>query len=145
MSARILVLISLPLLAFLLAACDASSKNNKPVADERDDIVCPAIAHPAVEVFVFDDVTKEPISCGATLLIGDGDFSVTVTEVGLMDLNYQCLDRGSLRGAEAREGTYTLVISKPGYVDYVITDVVVGRGDCGIATARFDIYMEPLE
>lgn len=94
-----------------------------------------------IKVYVFDKETEEPISCGSSIIIGDGDYTETVTETNLFDGDLNCDSRGPLEGAHERRGIYTVIVSKLGYQDAIFTDVEVTRTICHVNTVDIEAYL----
>jgi hypothetical protein len=81
-----------------------------------------------MEVEVRDSVTGALASAGATLVARDGAYidSVTVTA-----------DFARITMAENRTGTYTLTISKQGYLTWVRAGIVAQGDECGPSAAVY--------
>lgn len=102
---------------------------------------CVTATYPGIAVYVFDQETGSPISCGATVVIGNGSYTETVTEVNLYDgFEGNCINFGALEGMVGK-GSYTVIVSKVGYQDYVATDVEVVEGSCGVITTDVEVYL----
>ena len=97
-------------------------------------VSCLAAVAPGVQVEVRDSVSNEPAAYGATGSVVDGPFidSLRVSGLGVFppeSLLY-------LRAADERAGTYTVTVTKPGYVDWYRAGVEVTRGPCHVETAH---------
>ena len=56
----------------------------------------------------------------------------------------QCSDDGMpIFAVLERPGTYTVVVSKPGYQDFRIDNVVVARDVCHVITVAIDARLSP--
>lgn len=85
----------------------------------------------AVDVRAAD--TGEAVG-GATVVVHDGDFVETLTEVG----------SGSYFGAAERTGVYRIEVESPGYAPAVRTGVEVDDGRCDhVDTTHVQIKLSP--
>lgn len=103
---------------------------------------CPTIAYPAFEISVVDSVTGLPAAEGAAGRIWrDG---TVVDSLRTMPVHPDSLPR--LMSSWVGTGTFTVTISKPGYHDWVATNVRVRRsgGECpGIRTVELEARLAP--
>jgi hypothetical protein len=120
---------------FLVGCSDGSDINPK-----EDEITCTTSFEPGISVQVFDQETGLPIACGASLTIGDGDFAETIIEVNSSDID-GCVNSGALQGAFEREGFYSLIVSKLGYIDHTASDIEVTSNECHVNTVSMQVYL----
>jgi hypothetical protein len=97
---------------------------------------CVSIAFPAIEVTVLDSVTGLNITPGARAVgyrdgaIGDSSYVTgTANETGL-----------SLFGSA---GSYTVSVTKPGYVTWEAAGIVVERTRCSHTTVHVEARLKP--
>jgi hypothetical protein len=110
-------------LAFGLASCGG---------EEADDVACTADIRAGISVLVFDAATGSPAACGAQVTITAAGFSETHSP------SQSCDDRMAIAGVFERTGSYTVVVSKAGYQDLTINNVVVTADRCHVHTARLE-------
>ena len=106
-----------------------------------DEIVCTANVAAGISIRVFDAPTGNPAACGATATITAPGFSETDQPIG--NGTPACDDGQSILGVFERPGTYTVVVSKPGYQDFRADNVVVNRDVCHVITVRIDARLSP--
>lgn len=109
----------LALCAFALGACD--TVDGLPVA-------CTANFVWGLHVTVQDSVTGGPSASGAQLIARDAAYADTSS----YPPNRPDLDNLPLVAAGEREGTYTVTVRKPGFVDWERRDVVVTADECHV-------------
>ena len=119
-----------------LSACGGDDKEK-----DAESVVCTQEQSPGISVTVFDAETNLPISCGATVVINDGNYLETVTEVNLNDSDGNCLDEGPLQGAIERTGDYMVTVSQTGYQDFIDTNVMVSEGVCGVVPVEIKVSL----
>ena len=95
-------------------------------------LACPAIAEPAVVVWLTDALTGDPVR-GATATLREGSYIETMSEVD-----------GAYRGGLERPGTYDLLVTAAGYVDETRTGIAAAALPCGPNTQELAIAMQPL-
>lgn len=114
----------------VLAACSSGSD---------PEVICTTESRPALGVTATDNVTKEPIyGFTGTVLRADG-FSQTATAHPTM---------GSLafafEGQEPVTGSYSVKVTKAGYQDWEVKDVIVSEDRCHVETVSLKAEMVPL-
>lgn len=104
-------------------------------------IACTANVAAGISIRVFDAPTGNPAACGAT---------ATVTAPGFSEVDHVpgngtpgCDNSMSILAALERAGTYTVVVSKPGYQDFRADNVVVTSDVCHVTTVRIDARLNP--
>ncbi len=102
---------------------------------------CTAESVPGISVKIYDAETSLPAACGATMWIEAGEYSEKVES----DF-YHCDGPDSLlspffSGAHEREGNYTVLILKDGYVPWIKNGVKVTGGQCHVRTVRLEAYL----
>jgi len=117
----------------ILSSC-AEKENEK-------DIVCTWDLRAGIVVNVFDEVSLEPISCDANLVIREDFAYEEVIERKTEEPTY-CDTTWGFAGAYERQGTYELIISKPGYQSVLLSNVEVKAGTCHVNTVTKEIYLE---
>jgi len=127
----------MPLLPFrgIALICGAMAVSSC-VLGPSDTESCQTYANWGVAVEVRDSLSMEPAVLGAILEIVDGTYRETVRG--------EFPGQIELLGATERAGTYHLIISKPGYVDWVVSDVVVKQYGCHVRTVRLRALLAPL-
>jgi len=105
--------------------------------DERD-VVCDPAAAGGILIHVFDAPSGNPAACGVT---------ATVTAPGFSEVHQltatPCSDSMPILAAFERRGTYSVVVSKSGYQDSRIDNVVVTGDVCHVATVVLDVRLSP--
>lgn len=126
---------------YLLALLLASTIMGCGKDEDENGTVCLQVISPGIAVYVFDKETNSPISCNSSVVIGDGSYTETITEVSLQDGDGNCVDEGPLEGAFERAGSYTVIVSKEGYQDFIATDVNVIEDVCGVITLSIEAHL----
>ena len=121
---RSAVLFALPLSA-ALAACDG---------DAAGGVSCPDIIPPTMLIQVTDASTGQPAAGGAGGSVTDGAFTSPLIRFGADQLTPE---------ATNRPGTYTVVVTKPGFQAWTRTGVVVSQTACGARTVHLDAFLLP--
>ncbi len=129
-STRIMLAISLA--GFILLGCNGSS-------NEDPQVICTPSIEPGLQITILDAETQESISCGATIMVQDGNFEETVSNEEGPD----CQNAKKLTAAEERAGTYHLRVTKEGYQEANVYDVIVKSGTCHVQTK--DVTVELLK
>ena len=88
------------------------------------DVVCTMEARSSLAVTVTDAATGENLAPDANVRVTDGTFSETLTAPA----------GGVYSGVYERPGSYTIVVSHPGYRQWQRAGVVVGRDECHVIT-----------
>lgn len=113
-----------------LAACKGTT---------QPDVVCTTEARYAIGVQVKDSLTLAPAAAGAKLLVVD-------PAAGYRDSTSFAADSlwntWSLTAAPERAGVFTIVVSKPGYRDWIRTNVVVTKDDCHVHPVAFTALLQ---
>ena len=117
-------LFALPL-SVALAACNDDSTGG---------VDCPAIVPPTMLIQVTDASTGQPAAEGAGGSVTEGAFTSPLIRYGADQLTPE---------ATNRPGTYTVMVTKPGYQTWTRTGVVVSSTECGARTAHLDAFLLP--
>lgn len=125
-------MLAVGLTGFTLFGCNGSSNDDPQV-------VCTPSIEPGLQITILDADTKESTSCGATVVVQDGNFEETVSNEAGPD----CQNSKKLTAAEERAGTYHLIVTKEGYQEANVYDVIVESGTCHVQTK--DITVELLK
>jgi len=108
--------------------------------DHRGGFGCTADIEPGIKVQIFDSVTHANIATGAAGTIQDGAYTETLQPTafdGAGNILY-------LTGAPERTGTYTIRVTKTGYMAFVLPNVQVTKNDCHVNTVTVIAPMQPL-
>lgn len=116
---------------FLMSAVSCSSSPGGPGGT-----ICTLEAKPALTVFVRDSSSGAPIGRGSRATATDGIFVSTATHPGGTQ------DDLPLSLAHERAGTYTVVVTKPGYRDWRASGVRVTRDECHVITVTLTARLE---
>ena len=106
----------------LVSACGGNS-DSEPGS-------CTASVEPGILIQVTDSTSGNPISCGTHAVVTAGTYSESVDNPS----GPACVDTAMLGAAHERADTYAITVSKPGYLDFTINDVVVTAGVCHVNT-----------
>jgi len=93
-----------------------------------DSFSCTTSYDPGILIRVTDSTSGTLISCGARAVVTAGTYSETVANPS----GPSCFDSAMLMAAFERPGTYAVTVSKAGYLDFTINDVVVTAGVCHV-------------
>jgi len=116
----------------LVSACGGSSDSEpEPVPEPAP---CTPSFDPGILIRVTDSASGNPISCGAHAVVTAGTYSEVVDNPP----SPGCSDATGLTAAFERPDTYVVTISKAGYLDFVINDVVVAAGVCHVKTVTVE-------
>lgn len=91
----------------------------------------------ALNIQVKDAVTSEYLSSQANVHIQDETYSDNLSVAPLSN-------PPTFVGAPERSGTYTISVSKPGYVTYVSDPVAVTANACHVIPQMLTIELQPL-
>ena len=121
------------LLGLILVACSG--------CDLNDPGFCSDNSVPGISVKIYDAETSLPAACGATMWIEAGGYTEKVESEF-----YHCDRPDSLlsplfSGAHEREGNYTVLILKDGYVPWIKNGVTVTGGPGHVRTVRREAYL----
>lgn len=116
----------------LVSACGGSS--------DSEPVVCTASIEPGIRIQVTDSVSGNPISCGASALVTAGTYSEAVANPS----GTGCFDTAMLMAAFERPGTYAVTVSKAGYLDFAVNDVVVTAGVCHVNTVTVEARLSSM-
>lgn len=102
--------------------------------------ICTAEARVGIQVEIRDAMTRNPAAEGAKATVNDGSFIDTLRTLPVVP------PQGSLTvyGVYERPGVYTVMITKPGYRDWVRSNVVVNKDECHVITAQIEALLEPV-
>ena len=125
------------LLGLLLVACSGCSDDGL--------FVCTAESVPGISVKILDAETSLPAACGATMWIESDGYAEKVESSF-----HHCNGPDSLlypffRGAHEREGNYTVLVLKDGYVPWIKTGVNVTGDRCHVRTVSLEANLVPEE
>lgn len=101
--------------------------------------VCTTEARAGIVISVVDSATGSPIACGAHAVITAPGFAEDVDNTPPLP----CDDRSAIAGAYERPGTYSVTVSRQGYYDLTMNDIVVTAGVCHVNTASVEARMIP--
>ena len=113
------------ILAALILASGCSSRE-EPGTPEQPNVVCTMEARSALMVTVLDATSGARVT-GATVRATTGDFAENLAEFD-----------GVYSGAHERAGTYTIVVSHPGYRQWQRAGVVVEEDECHVITEQVE-------
>jgi hypothetical protein len=100
--------------------------------------VCFADARPAMRVSVIDNVTRQSILAGATIIALNADTRDSIR----VDSKYRELD---VPVALEMKGTFGLVVRRVGYADATRSNISVASDDCGHSkTVKVAIALTPV-
>ena len=125
------------LLGLLLVACSGCGDDGL--------FVCSAESVPGISVKILDAETSLPAACGTTMWIESDGYTEKVESSF-----HHCNGPDSLlspffRGAHEREGNYTVLVLKDGYVPWIETGVNVNGGRCHVTTVYLEANLVPEE
>jgi len=118
---------------FLLAGCGVF---------EDDGTSCTADHRAGILIYVVDNVTGNPVSCGAMATITADGYAEDVGNP--FAGSPSCDDSIPLAGAGERPGTYTVTVARTGYYNQTTTGVVVTAGVCHVNTVTVEARMQPI-
>ena len=127
--------IELVLIAFSLISVSGCKEKT---TDDGEVVVCTASVDPGIRIEAIDKETGVAMSCGATALLQDGDYSEELENPAGTD----CFDTQMLVGAYERSGTYDIKVSKEGYIDWFVNGVEVSSNVCHVNTITLQAYLE---
>ena len=116
------------MLAALILAAGCSSRE-EPGTPEQPNVVCTMEARSALMVTLVDAATGARVS-GATVRVTDGSHAENLAEFD-----------GVYSGAHERAGTYTIVVSHPGYQQWQRAGVVVEEDECHVITEQVEAQL----
>jgi len=116
----------------LVSACGGDS--------EPEPVACTASIEAGILIQVTDSASGNPISCAARAVVTAGTYSETVDNPS----GPACFDTAILGAVFERAGTYAITVSKPGYLDFAINDVVVTAGVCHVNTVTVQARLSPM-
>ena len=90
-----------------------------------------------ISIRVLDSVSGNPISCGARAVVTASGYSETVENPA----GPGCLDTLPLFAAGERPGTYSVMVSRAGYRDLVVSNVDVTANVCHVNTVYLDALL----
>ncbi len=107
---------------------------------DSEPIVCTASLEAGIRIHVTDSASGNPISCGARAMVTAGTYSEAVDNPS----GPGCFDTAMLMAAFERPGTYAVTVSKAGYLDFAINDVVVTAGVCHVNTVTVEARLSSM-
>ena len=120
------IILALTCVPFLLATtCE----------DDDDQIYCTQEAKAALNVSVSLGAMSSITSEGVTVVATDGNYSETLVVVNENDPIFS--------GAYEREGSYTITVSKTGYVTYTSEIITVTSDVCHVIPQQRTILLQP--
>ncbi|KJY80868.1 hypothetical protein INR79_10835 [Vibrio sp. SCSIO 43132] len=126
------------LLKVLACSCVFLSGCNFKTTSDGKVVACSDSVEPAIKVEVIDKETGYRISCGASIVIRDGEFS----EERSNPHGTGCDNSKALLGAYEREGTYKVSVFKDGYLDWSTEGIEVSSNVCHVNTITIQAYLE---
>lgn len=125
----------------LLSACGGSSDApEQGQGGAGGTFACTAEARAGIAIQVIDAVSGKPIACGAHAVVTAGTYSESVDKPAIAG----CSDGDPLGAAYERPGTYAITVSKSGYRDFTIKDVVVAADVCHVTTVTVEARLSSL-
>lgn len=118
--------------------CGCSSDSGDP--DGGDQVLCPLWIAPGMMVEVRDAVTGLPAACGAEATAESDAHTETLTTG--VDCN-TFTDALHMSGVQ-HPGTYTLTIAKQGYQPWILGNIEVTGGVCGLIPVRMLVNLTPI-
>jgi hypothetical protein len=118
---KISALLAPAVLCMALGACD----------DTATSLVCPGNSGPSVVVYVLDAQSGRSVVGQASGTWTSGDLSDSLRHVPTAS------GQDTVLAAFGPAGTYQVRVARPGHTDWVRSDVVVTRGQCGPTQAEF--------
>ena len=121
-----------PALCLALAACDQSLS-----------FVCPQSQQPAVLLQVIDGTTQQFVADQASgwYTVGTVTDSLRHTQ---RPRGAESIESNTQLAAFGPPGVYELRVQRPGHVDWVRSNLVVGASECGPATVRITAVTSPV-
>lgn len=104
--------------------------------DQPTDVVCTAVALPAIHLTVEDAVTGAPVE-DALATARDGDFVESHRTVIAWGAAFASF-------GEECPGVYDLSVQKDGYVGWSLDGVVAAAGRCHVDTQEVDVRLHPV-
>lgn len=105
---------------------------------DGDVVLCTEQYVYGLAIKVFDRETGYDNACDVTVLIEDGSYREELT----YGTNISCNESYIFSGAGERAGTYTVTITKPGYQEWVKTNILVTENVCHVNPVTVDAYLE---
>ena len=88
---------------------------------------------PGISIHVFEAASGNAGGCGARATVTAPGFSEVDQSFGM-----PCSDSVPILAVFERPGVYSVVVSKPGYQDFRVDNVVVARDTCHVITVAID-------
>lgn len=124
-------------MALLLVSACGGGSDREP---EPIPVACTPSVDPGILIRVTDNASGNPISCGARALVTAGTYSETLDNPP----GPGCLDALMLSAAFERPDTYAVTVSKAGYLDFIINDVVVTAGVCHVIAVTVEARLSSM-
>lgn len=105
-------------------------------ANEPNQVVCTMEARSSFAITVVDSVSGQNLAPGATVRVTAGAFSDTLTTPGPGATAYS-------GGVYERPGTYTVAVTRPGYLPWQRSGVAVGRDECHVIPYQTTVRLRP--
>lgn len=102
-------------------------------ACDDDPVTCLTVYQPGFIVTITDSLSGEPRSEIATAIVTDGAFVDT-----LVPYLFSASGEVAKAGAYERPGTYDLLVTAPGYLEYRRTGLQLTAGECHVRTLEVD-------
>lgn len=102
--------------------------------DSTGPILCTQEFRYGISIQVRDGATGEGAAIGAEGAITEGDYSEILMVFG----------DDTMLGAGEREGTYDIRITKPGFADWMASQVTVTADECHVQTVLLEANLVPI-
>lgn len=110
----------------------------------QDQLNCPAVTEPAIEVEVVDATTSRYVADEAEAVISDGSYRDTLRH-GVTTQIEPTLIVKTLVGGFGRSGTYDVTVRHPKYPSWTRSGVEVPSGHCGPKTQNVEAELREKE
>ena len=100
--------------------------------------LCTTDYRPGIVVAIYDADTGEPAANQVVGYATDGAYADTLMPHGFTGDGKAV----SLQGAHERPGTYSVLLKKSGYTDWLIEGVFVEAGECHVKTVSLEARLE---
>jgi len=124
-------------MALLLVSACGGGSDSEPVPVP---VVCTPSIEAGIRIQVTDSASGNPISCGARAVVTAGAYSEVVENPS----SPGCFDTAMLVAALERPDTYGVTVSKAGYLDFAINDLVVTAGVCHVNTVTVEARLSSM-
>jgi len=97
---------------------------------------CPQSSRAALAITIVDSVTGLPVASGASVVVSDGSFQQTIAIP-------ESPSTTTVGAAEDRPGSYSIVVTRPGYRDWTRSGVDVQSDGCLPVTVAVTARLVP--